>query len=127
MKTTTGYYAGAAAIVLLAVGLSATAMPITNLATGATRNRMLQRVHAGHHAVAQSSGVINSIDPLQRKITISHGPVKAFGWPAMTTDFIVDPSVDMETLKSGTKIDFSVQKSEDGPAVVKSLTPATDH
>ena len=127
MKNTTGYYAGASAIVLLTLDFSATAMPVADLSASQTGNRLVQRVHAGHYAVAQVSGVINGIDPVQRKIAVSHGPVKTFGWPAMTTDFVVDPSIDMATLKSGMKIDFSVQKAEDGPSMVKAIAPATDH
>ena len=127
MSKANSCFAATAAIVLTVLSLPAGAISVTNLAAVRTDQRPFQFVHAGHHHAAQASGVINGINSEQRKINLSHGPIKAFGWPAMTMDFAVDPSVDLGGLKPGMKVDFSVTKAADGSAVVATVTPATEH
>ena len=126
MSKANSYFAVTAAVVMTALSQPAGAVSGANPVATQPDQRPFQLVHAGHHQAAQASGVINSVDPGQHKINLSHGPIKAFGWPAMTMDFAVDPSVDLTPLKPGMKVDFSVAKEADGSAVVETVKPATD-
>jgi Cu(I)/Ag(I) efflux system periplasmic protein CusF len=80
--------------------------------------------HAGH-GQAQASGTINSVDPAARTINLSHGPIAALGWPAMTMDFAVAPGVDLKAIKSGSQINFTIKQGEDGMYVIQSVAPAS--
>lgn len=73
---------------------------------------------------AQGSGMVNSVYPSGHKINLSHGAIPAIGFPAMTMDFAVAPSVDLSTIKTGTHVNFTLQRSADGMYVIQSVTPA---
>ena len=83
----------------------------------------MQMAHEGH-AQAQASGTLNSVDAASHKINISHGPIQALGWPSMTMDFPVAPSVDLKALKPGSRVNFTLEKGEDGMPVVQSVRPS---
>lgn len=75
-------------------------------------------------AHVQGTGTVNSVDPSGHKINLSHGAIPAIGWPAMTMDFSVAPSVDLRALKPGTPVNFMMERGSDGMYVVHSITPA---
>lgn len=74
---------------------------------------------------AQGSGMVNSVDLSGHKINLSHSAIPAIGFPAMTMDFAVAPSVDLGTIKTGTHVNFTLQRSADGMYVIQSVTPAS--
>jgi Cu(I)/Ag(I) efflux system protein CusF len=76
----------------------------------------------GSHAHA--TGTVNSIDPAQHKINLSHQPITALGWPAMTMDFAVAPSVDLNRIKPGSRVDFSLEKDKGGMYEIDTMQPA---
>ena len=84
----------------------------------------MQMAHEGH-AHAQGTGTVNSVDASGHKINISHGPISAIGFPAMTMDFAVGPSVDLGTVKQGSSVKFTVEEGKDGLYVIQSIAPAT--
>lgn len=90
--------------------------------TGHTK-RDMQMSHAGHTHV-QGTGTVNSVDSATRKINISHGPIAMIGWPAMTMEFSVAPAVDLNSVTSGTRIKFDMEKVQDGSYVIQSIAPA---
>ena len=73
---------------------------------------------------AHASGTVNKVDAAQHKINVSHTPIPAIGWPAMTMDFSVAPSVDLSRIKPGSRVDFSIEKGKDGMYEIRSLQPA---
>jgi Cu(I)/Ag(I) efflux system periplasmic protein CusF len=75
-------------------------------------------------AQVQGSGTINSVDAANHKIGLSHNPIPAIGWPAMTMEFAVAPSVDLKSVKPGTRVDFAMQRGGDGMYVIQSVKPA---
>lgn len=87
-----------------------------------SRGRM-QMAHEGH-AHAKGAGTVNSVDASAHKINISHGPIPAIGFPAMTMDFGVAPSVDLRTVQPGVRVDFTVEQAQGGMYVIQSITPA---
>jgi Cu(I)/Ag(I) efflux system protein CusF len=60
---------------------------------------------AGEAKRATATGVVQSVDPEAKTITIAHGPVDALGWPGMTMAFQA-PSVDFATIKAGDNVSF---------------------
>jgi len=85
--------------------------------------RAMQMTHAGH-AHAQGTGTVNSVDAAAHKLNVSHGPIPTIGWPAMTMDFAVAPSVDLQGVQPGTRINFTIEQGDGGMYVIQSITPA---
>lgn len=82
-----------------------------------------QLVH-GDAADAHSTGTVNSVDAAQRKINLSHHPISSLGWPAMTMDFSVAPSVDLSRIQPGSRVEFSLGKGKGGMYEILSIQPA---
>ena len=82
----------------------------------------MQMVHEGHVG-AQASGTVNSVDAGTHKINISHGPIQDLGWPPMTMDFPVAPSVNLKSIKPGARVNFTLEKGEDGMPIIQSVSP----
>jgi Cu(I)/Ag(I) efflux system protein CusF len=73
---------------------------------------------------AHGSGTVNSVDPVQHKLNLSHAPIPEIGWPSMTMDFPVAPSVDLKGVKPGTRVNFTIEKGQGGMYEIKAITPA---
>ncbi|MSP00944.1 MAG: copper-binding protein [Acetobacteraceae bacterium] len=103
--------------------VAATRIALAGGTPGPNRAATVQLVHDGvsdTHATA----TVNTVDPAQRKINLSHEPIPSIGWPAMTMDFAVAPSVDLSRVKPGARVDFSIQKGKAGMYEVQSVQPA---
>jgi len=83
----------------------------------------MQMVHEGHND-AHATGTVNSVDPAQHKINVSHQPIPEIGWPAMTMDFAVAPAVDVRAIKPGARINFTIEKGQGGMYEIQAITPA---
>jgi Cu/Ag efflux protein CusF len=83
----------------------------------------MQMAHEGHND-AHGTGTVNSVDPAQHKINLSHQPIPDIGWPAMTMDFPVAASVDLKPVKPGTLVNFTIEKGQGGMYEIKGITPA---
>lgn len=86
----------------------------------------MQMAHGGHND-AHGSGIINAIDPARHKLTISHGPIPAIGFPAMTMDFAVAPAVNLAALKPGMRVDFTIAQDQTGIYQIEAVSPAEGH
>lgn len=80
--------------------------------------------HSGH-AHAKGTGTLNSVDAAARKINVTHDPIPAIGWPTMTMDFAVAPSVNLNALTPGTRVNFEMEQGQGGMYVIQSIAPAT--
>jgi Cu/Ag efflux protein CusF len=83
----------------------------------------MQMVHEGH-TDAHGAGTVNSVDLAQHKVNVSHSPIPDIGWPAMTMDFPVAASVDLKTIKAGTRVNFTIEQGQGGMYEIKAITPA---
>jgi Cu(I)/Ag(I) efflux system periplasmic protein CusF len=92
-------------------------------AAAAQHGGEMQMAHAGHND-AHAIGTVNSVDPAQRKVNLSHNPIPEIGWPAMTMDFPVAPSVDLRGLKPGTRVNFTIERGEGGMYEIRAIAPA---
>src|SRR3954469_1518261 len=68
------------------------AMPAMNHAGHGAARSELQMVHEGH-ADAHGTGTITAINAARRRIAPRHEPIPEIGWPAMSMEFAVAPSV----------------------------------
>lgn len=83
----------------------------------------VQPVHDGHDD-AHATGTVNAVDPAQHKINLSHNPIPDLGWPAMTMEFPVVPTVDLSRVKPGSRVNFTIMKGKGGMYEVQSVQPA---
>jgi Cu/Ag efflux protein CusF len=83
----------------------------------------IQVAHGGH-IDAHGTGTVNSVDPAQHKVNLSHQPIPEIGWPPMTMEFPVAPSVDLNAIKPGTRVNFTIEKQPSGTYEIKAITPA---
>ena len=103
---------------LISCGAQASPAPVPLRGSG-----LRHLVHEGHAGATKASGTVDAVDAAKRKITLSHGAIKSLGWPAMTMDFAVDKGVDLSTIKTGTKVNFTLVRRADGQWVVDTLKP----
>ena len=82
----------------------------------------MQMAHAGHND-AHGTGTVNAVDPAQHKLNISHQPIPEIGWPAMTMEFPVAPAVDLKAIKSGTRVNFTIEQRPGGMYEIKAIAP----
>lgn len=78
-----------------------------------------------HSAVADSittKGVIHSVTA--DKVNVSHEPIPALGWPAMTMDFAVSDTLDTQSLPLESPVQLELVKGDDGIYQVNGVTPA---
>ena len=72
-----------------------------------TAGRKMQMADSGHaHAQGTGTGTVNAVDAAAHKVNVSHAPIPAIGFPAMTMDFAVAPSVDLQAVKPGSRVNF---------------------
>jgi len=71
-----------------------------------------------------AEGILKAIDTGSGKLTISHGPVAALNWPAMTMDFSADGLALPGTLQPGDAIRFQVEKAPDGSFRAVEIEPS---
>ena len=83
----------------------------------------MQMAHSGHND-AHGTGTVNSVDTAQQKLNLSHAPIPEIGWPGMTMDFPVAPSVDLKAIKPGTRVNFTIQQQPGGMYEIQAITPA---
>jgi Cu(I)/Ag(I) efflux system protein CusF len=83
-----------------------------------------QQVADAGHGHAQGSGTVNSVDAATHKVNVTHDPIPAIGWPSMTMDFAVAPSVDLRAVTPGTRVNFQMEQSQGGMYVIQTITPA---
>ncbi len=66
-----------------------------------------------------ASGIVEALNPDTRRIRVSHGPIEALGWAAMTMEFDVLPGVNLDIVNIGQNIHFSLGQSDVGDYVIK--------
>lgn len=85
--------------------------------------RSMKMAHSGH-AHVQATGMINSVHAAARKLNVTHDPIPTIGWPSMTMDFAVAPSVDLSAVTPGTRVNFDMEQGQGGMYVIQSIRPA---
>jgi Cu(I)/Ag(I) efflux system protein CusF len=70
-----------------------------------------------------TDGEIRKIDKANKKLTIKHGEIKNLDMPGMTMVFQVKDPALLDTVKSGDKVKFRVEK-EGGALVITDISPS---
>lgn len=82
---------------------------------------------SGQAAMAQTfmaQGKINGINPDAGTVNITHGPIKALAWPAMTMSFPVrDKAAMLNGLKVGETVNFDLAKDSAGRYIITRIAP----
>ncbi len=87
----------------------------------------LARLEAGEpndmasNAEIRAEGVVNAVMPGERKVNVTHAPIPALGWPQMTMDFAVAPSVDLAAISDAQHVQFELEKDEAGTWRIASI------
>ncbi|MDZ7661920.1 efflux RND transporter periplasmic adaptor subunit [Thiohalophilus sp.] len=66
------------------------------------------------------TGVLHELEPEANSVNMSHDPIPAIDWPAMTMSFRVKPDVDLEPFSPDDKVEFDLEKGDDG-YVIKAM------
>lgn len=84
---------------------------------------LLALTHLSHDdgIAATGRGMVHAVTP-EGKLTISHDPIPALGWPEMRMDFDV-AGVDPATVPLETPVSFDLAKGEDGMFAIVALRP----
>ena len=90
--------------------------------TASPRHSDMQMAHAGHND-AHGTGTVNSVDPAQHKVNLSHNPIPEIGWPAMTMEFPVAQTVDLKAIKPGTRVNFTIEQQPGGMYEIRAIAP----
>ncbi|MDZ4729907.1 MAG: efflux RND transporter periplasmic adaptor subunit [Xanthomonadales bacterium] len=68
-----------------------------------------------------ASGRVDAVYPERNRIRITHGPIDALAWPAMTMEFDVVGDTDLGSIRSGQNIRFSLEQQHAGEYAIVSL------
>ena len=119
-----GAYRAASPVTASAAPVQMAGMDMSHRGTLDQSHASVQMIHGGHED-ATAIGKVNTVDVAGHKVNISHQAISAIGWPAMTMDFPVAPSVDLSSVKAGTAVTFTLDKDEDGMWQIQSIKPAS--
>jgi Cu(I)/Ag(I) efflux system membrane fusion protein len=88
----------------------------------------IQRLDARHMTGSESDqqtifaiGIVDAVDSTARRLRISHGPIEALGWTAMTMEFDVLPGADLDAISIGQSVHFSLSQSAVGDYVIDNI------
>jgi Cu/Ag efflux protein CusF len=75
----------------------------------------------GEEAAVAGAGTVNSVDAGAKKVNVTHEPIPAIGWPAMTMDFAVADGVDLAALEAGAPVSFTLTRGADGIYMIETM------
>ena len=104
-------------ISLILAGLMSTAAIASDEHSGHTDHLNHDAMHEGVEAEA----TINSIDGTT--VNLSHGPIPAIGWPAMTMDLQLLDDAEIGDVAAGQDVLIVLEKGEDGMYAIREVTP----
>lgn len=84
---------------------------------GADGLMALTRLSRDDGVDATGEGVVHAVTP-EGKLTVSHDPIPALGWPAMKMDLDVQEGVDTAAIPLGEPVAFDLSVGEGGMAVI---------
>ena len=74
---------------------------------------------SGVGQAASAVGVVQQVKPEEGKVKISHEPIAALGWPAMTMTFRVKDKAVLEGIAAGDKVRFDLEKGATGLVITR--------
>jgi Cu/Ag efflux protein CusF len=91
---------------------------------------MMDQKDMGHHAgemgahmrEVMGEGRINKVMAKHGMVNIKHDPMPEMNWPQMSMNFKTEKSVNLEDLKPGQEVDFTLLVDDDNNYVIKQIT-----
>ncbi len=77
----------------------------------------------GANMCVQGEGTVNAVDREQRRVNMAHGTIPALGWPPMSMNFVVWPTVNLDLFKAGQKIGFCLTQSGENNYEISGVFP----
>lgn len=74
-------------------------------------------------ATVSATGKVNAVNSEKRTVNLSHQPIPALGWPAMTMDMKVADDVDLSALEAETPVTVTLKRAADGIYVIEEIRP----
>ncbi len=74
---------------------------------------------------AVGTGTIHAVMPKVGRVTLSHDPIPALGWPAMTMDLPIAPTVDAAAIPLDTPLEFDLAKGDGALYVITAVRAAS--
>ena len=72
----------------------------------------------GDGQTVYGSGIVEAVNPAVRRVRIAHGPIESLGWAAMTMEFDVLPGANLQALRVGQSVNFTLGVSDVGDYVI---------
>lgn len=98
---------------LLVAALSACATTAAWAQAGHNHGHAMPATAKAPTGQLDNTGEVRRVNVDAKKITIAHGPLKAFDMPAMTMPFAVKDPALLTKVKAGDKVRFALAKSGD--------------
>lgn len=74
-------------------------------------------------SVGHGKGVVKAVDRKAGTVTITHGPIKEFGWSGMTMTFPLQNRSSLKSLKKGEHVVFDVLQKGQGHYTITRIRP----
>ena len=75
--------------------------------------------HAAKASAVSGEGVVRQVKPEKSQVKISHDPIAALDWPAMTMMFRVKDKALLEGVGAGDKVRFDLEKDASGLVITR--------
>jgi Cu/Ag efflux protein CusF len=124
MKASKTVIAAAAAALLAGPALAQMDMPGPGKPQGGGMDHGSMSMTTPAGKGATGTGTVKKVDPAKHMVNLSHGPIPAINWPAMTMDFSVAPEVDLGSVKAGQAVEFTLAEAGGGKYTVTSIKPS---
>ena len=73
-----------------------------------------------------TTGRIDAVNLADGKATVTHEPIPALGWPAMTMDFSLDDGLDASNMVAGSRVAFDFVDRGSGVFAIVGIRPLGD-
>lgn len=83
--------------------------------------------HHATNALPEGTGKIVSINAKKHTINMTHEPIEALKWPAMTMDFSVSEDVDLSKFKADDMVEFILKMDENSQYSIVEMEPVRKH
>ena len=105
------------------------AVALADSANGHNEGHMTEDTHMGgeghmmdqHMREVMGTGRINKVMADKHMVNIVHEPIAEMDWPKMRMNFKTDESVNLDELKPGQEVSFTLQVNKDNSYVIKQI------
>lgn len=82
--------------------------------TDRSQDQMQQTLQPSMEQGIVATGIVREVLPGENRIKLSHDPIPALKWPAMTMFFQIGPTVKLDGFKAEDSVEFELQQTDEG-------------